>query len=178
VICTLYTYDCLYGPILEGYDKGQHDFKVMVRTALKREPDQELFRPEAILFPERFCVDANADPAKQNLEQIWRDDPELFASQYMNDPLSLASDQFSIPRLKAHVIDRADIPATVNLYMTWDLAYSTTEHSDYSVGVLGGFFPQWLAICSRYRTWTLSARRNYRADHQSLSPLAYLSRGH
>jgi predicted phage terminase large subunit-like protein len=25
--------------------------------------------------------------------------------------------------------------------MTWDLAYSTTEHSDYSVGVLGGFAP-------------------------------------
>jgi len=141
VIGTLYTYDCLYGPILEGYDKGQRDWKVMVRTALKREPDQEMFRPEAILFPDRFCVDANADPAKQNLEQIWRDDPELFASQYMNDPLSLASDQFSTPRLKAHVIDRADIPATVTLYMTWDLAYSTTEHSDYSVGVLGGFSP-------------------------------------
>jgi predicted phage terminase large subunit-like protein len=113
----------------------------MVRTALKREPDQELFRPEAILFAERFCVDADADPAKQNLEQVWRNDPELFASQYMNDPLSLAGDQFSIPRLKAHVIERGDIPLNVNLCMTWDLAYSMATHSDYSVGVLGGYSP-------------------------------------
>lgn len=112
----------------------------MVTGALKREPDQELFRPKAILFPERFCVDANEDPAKQNLQQIWRDDPDLFASQYMNDPQSLASDQFSINRLKSHVIEHADT-ANLTLYMTWDLAYSTTDHSDYSVGVLGGYSP-------------------------------------
>lgn len=141
VIGTLYSYDSFYAPIIENYDKGRRDWKVMVKAALRREPDQPLFRPEAILFKERFCVDQDEDLGKQNLEQIWRDDPELFASQYMNDPLSLASDQFSIPRLKAHQIDKQDIPGTVNLYMTWDLAYSTSTHSDYSVGVLGGYSP-------------------------------------
>lgn len=137
VIGTLYTYDCFYQQILEK----PHGWKIMVAGALQREPDQPLFRPEAIIFPERFCVDANIDPRKQNLEQIWRDDPELFASQYMNDPVSLASDQFSSHRLRTHIVERADIPSTVNLYMTWDLAYSTREHSDYSVGVLAGYSP-------------------------------------
>jgi predicted phage terminase large subunit-like protein len=142
VIGTLYSYDCFYAPILEGQAKhGRQDWKILVESALKREPDQDLFRPEAILFPQRFCVDLNENPGKQNLQQIWRDDPDLFASQYMNDPLSLASDQFAIARLKAHQIDRRDIPATTNLYMTWDLAYSTADRSDYSVGVLGGYSP-------------------------------------
>jgi predicted phage terminase large subunit-like protein len=145
VIGTLYTYDCFYGPILEREQKRARvdkvGWKVMQMGALRYAPDQDLFRPDAILFPERFCVDENEDPEKQNLQQIWRDDPELFASQYMNDPMGLASDQFSPARLKAHVIDRRDIPSTVNLYMTWDLAYSTTQRSDFSVGVLGGFSP-------------------------------------
>lgn len=143
VIGTLYTYDCFYGPILEQMSKSdiRQDWKVVVQSALRREPDVDLFRPEAILFPQRFCVDLNEEPAKQNLQQIWRDDAELFASQYMNDPTSLASDQFSMPRLKSHVIERRDIPSTVNLYMAWDLAQSTKDHSDYSVGVLGGFSP-------------------------------------
>jgi len=117
VIGTLYTHDCFYSPIIERHQKGREDWRVMVNGALRRDPDQPLFRPEAIRFPERFCVDANEDPTKQNLQQIWRDDPELFASQYMNDPSSLASDQL------------------------WDLAYSTKDHSDYSVGVVGGYSP-------------------------------------
>jgi predicted phage terminase large subunit-like protein len=141
VIGTLYSYDCFYAPILERNQKGAKGWKVLIHTALRREPDQNLFRPQAILFPQRFCVDQNEDPEKQNLEQIWRDDPDLFASQYMNDPLSLASDQFSMVKLRKHEIDRRDIPATTNLFMGWDLAYSTKEHSDYSVGVLGGFSP-------------------------------------
>lgn len=135
VIGTLYHYDCLYAPIIEK-PKG---WKVLVNSALRRDPDLPLFRPEAIRFPERFCVDVNNDYSKQNLEQIWRDDPELFASQYMNDPTSLASDQFSMQKLKAHVIDRRDVPGSVNLFMTWDLAYSTKDHSDYSVGVVAGY---------------------------------------
>ena len=150
IIGTLYSYDSFYGPIVEQLSKreitrsavsGRIDWKISVESALRREPDQELFRPEAILFPERFCVDANDDPRKQNLQQIWRDDAELFASQYMNDPTSLASDQFSMPRLKSHVVDRRDIPSSTNLYMAWDLAQSTRDHSDFSVGVLGGFSP-------------------------------------
>lgn len=147
VIGTLYSHDCFYGPIVEQVSKAKLtarqriDWKIEVQSALRREPDQELFRPEAILFPQRFCVDSNDNPRKQNLQQIWRDDAELFAAQYMNDPQSLASDQFSMPRLRSHVVERADIPSSVNLYMTWDLAQSTREHSDYSVGVLGGFSP-------------------------------------
>lgn len=137
VIGTLYSYDCFYMPIIEK-PKG---WKVLVNGALRRDPDLPLFRPEAIRFPERFCVDANEDASKQNLQQIWRDDPDLFASQYMNDPTSLASDQFALPKLKSHVIDRRDIPSTVNLYMAWDLAYSTRDHSDYSVGVVAGYSP-------------------------------------
>lgn len=137
VIGTLYTYDCIYNQILEK-PKG---WKIMVAGSLKREPDKPLFRPEAILFPERFCVDANEDPTRQNLEQIYRDDPEMFWSQYMNDPRSLATDQFAMHRLKSHVCERADIPANVNLFMTWDLAYSTKEHSDFSVGILAGYSP-------------------------------------
>lgn len=160
VIGTLYTYDSFYGPILERHQKGQQgkhvNWKVKILGALAYAPDQKLFRPDAILFPQRFCVDDNNDPEKQNLEQIWRDDPELFASQYMNDPLGLASDQFSLPRLQAHVVDRRDIPSTVNLFMTWDLAYSTVERSDFSVGVLGGYAPDGslfiIDICrGRYR---------------------------
>lgn len=151
VIGTLYSHDCFYGPIVEQLRKseitrceslkGKFGWKISVESALRREPDKDLFRPEAILFPQRFCVDLNDNPRKQNLQQIWRDDAELFAAQYMNDPQSLASDQFSMPRLRAHVVERADIPSSVNLYMTWDLAQSTREHSDYSVGVLGGFSP-------------------------------------
>jgi len=146
VIGTLYSHDCFYAPIIERDQREANvaertGWKVLIKSALKREPNLPLFRPEAVLFPDRFCVDLNRHPKKQNLEQIWRDDPELFASQYMNDPSSLASDQFSMTRLKQHEIDRRDIPATVNLFMTWDLAYSTTDHSDYSVGVLGGWSP-------------------------------------
>src|SRR5215471_6201919 len=153
VIGTLYSYDSFYAPIIESQNitqgKRNPGWKVLVEAALKREPDKDLFRPEAIIFPERFCVDANEDSSKQNLQQIWRDDPDLFASQYMNDPLSVGSDQFSLPRLKSHVVDRRDIPSTVNLYMTWDLAMTTTEKgphthwggADYSVGAVGGFSP-------------------------------------
>jgi predicted phage terminase large subunit-like protein len=137
VIGTMYTFDCIYQRILEK-PKG---WKIMVAGALIREPDKPLFRPDAIIFPERFCVDANEDPRKHNLEQIWRDDPELFFAQYMNDPQSMATEQFAMHRLRAHLIERADIPTGVNLFMTWDLAYSTREHSDFSVGVLAGYSP-------------------------------------
>lgn len=137
LIGTLYSYDCLYMPLLEK----KQGWKIMVRGALERKPDRPLFHPQAIRFPERFCVDQNEAPEKLNLQQIWRDDPELFAAQYMNDPQSLASDQFALPRLRAHVTDKRDIPSTVNLYMTWDLAYSTKDHSDYSVGIVGGYSP-------------------------------------
>lgn len=137
VIGTLYTFDCFYAGIMER----PQGWKIMVEGALKREPDKPLFRPESIIFPERFCVDADNNPEKQNLEQIWRDDPELFAAQYMNDPVSMAADQFSMHRLRSHVIERADIPSAVNLFMCWDLAYATREHSDYSAGVLAGYSP-------------------------------------
>lgn len=135
VIGTLYTYDCFYQQILE---KPQ-GWQTMVAGALRRHPDAPLFRPEAVIFPERFCVDADEDSTKQNLQQIWRDDPELFAAQYMNDPQSMAADQFSMHRLRSHVCERADIPTAVNLFMVWDLAYATREHSDYSAGVLAGY---------------------------------------
>lgn len=146
VIGTLYSYDCFYAPIIERDNRESHIFertgwKVKISSALKRDAELPLFRPEAVLFPDRFCVDENRHPTKQNLEQIYRDDPELFSAQYMNDPASISTNQFSMSRLKQHTVDRADIPSTVNLYMTWDLAYSTTDHSDYSVGVLGGFSP-------------------------------------
>jgi predicted phage terminase large subunit-like protein len=137
VIGTLYTYDCFYAGIIEKPE----GWKVMVEGAIEREPDKPLFRAEAILFPERFCVDEDRTAEKQNLEQIWRDDPELFASQYMNDPQSMAADQFSQARLRTHIIERSDIPSTVNLFMAWDLAYSTREHSDFSAGILGGYSP-------------------------------------
>lgn len=143
LIGTFYDYSCHYGPIVDRYRAGNlKGWSVLIQQSVSPNPETgETFWPDGILFPERFCVDANFDPEKENLQQIWRDDPELFNAQYQNEPIGREANQFPLEMLRAHVIGREQIPSSVTLFCAWDLAFGNKKRSDYSVCALGGFDP-------------------------------------
>lgn len=143
LIGTFYDFSCFYGPIVDKYREGTlKGWKVSLRSAINSNPETgDLFWPGGVLFPERFCVDENEDPEKENLQQIWRDDPELFNAQYQNEPLGREANQFPIELLRSHVIRREHVPSNVQMVCTWDLAFTQKRKSDYSVCALGAYDP-------------------------------------
>jgi predicted phage terminase large subunit-like protein len=142
LIGTFYDYSCLYGPLVDKYREGTlKGWKVSIRPSIVPDESGELFNPLGILFPERFCVDSNEHPEKENLQQIWRDDPELFNAQYQNEPLGREANQFPLELLRNHVIRRELVPSNVQMVCTWDLAFSQKRKSDYSVCALGAYDP-------------------------------------
>lgn len=141
LIGTFYDYSCHYGPIVDKYREGTlRGWKVLIGQALTPDPKTgELFTEDGILFPERFCIDSNQNPEKENLQQIWRDDPELFNAQYQNEPLGKDAAQFPMDQLRAHVISRRQIPPDTSMVCSWYLAYDKKKKSDFSTCILGGF---------------------------------------
>lgn len=141
LIGTFYDYSCHYGPIVDRWREGTlRGWKVLIAPSLTPNPDTgELFWPGGVLFPERFCVDSNEHPEKENLQQIWRDDPELFNAQYQNEPLGKDAAQFPMNQLRGHVIQRRQIPPDTALVCSWFLAFTKKKKSDFSTCVLGGF---------------------------------------
>lgn len=142
LIGTFYDYSCLYGPIVDKYREGTlKGWKVSIRPSVMPNPETgEMFWPGGILFPERFCVDENLDPEKENLQQIWRDDAELFNAQYQNEPIGKEANQFPMELLRSHIIARQQVPNTVSLFCTWELP-TKKKTSAYTVCALGGFDP-------------------------------------
>jgi len=143
LIGTLYDYSCHYGPIIDRYREGKlPGWKVLVAPSITPNPATgELWHENGILFPERFCIDSNLHPDKENLQQIWRDDPELFYAQYQNEPIGKEANQFPISVLKEHVISRQQVPSSANMVATWYLAFAKNRKTDFSVCALGAFDP-------------------------------------
>jgi len=143
LIGTLYDYSCHYGPVVDKYNEGTLlGWKVLIAPSITPNPETgDLWWEEGITFPERFCIDSNRDPDKENLQQIWRDDPELFYAQYQNEPLGKEATHFPIKMLRDHVIARGQVPSNATMVATWYLAFAKNRKTDYSVCALGAYDP-------------------------------------
>lgn len=133
LIGTRYSMADLYGEVLDK--STSKTLKYFMRPAWTVDD----LGKKTVLFPERFCLDEEDAPEKQNLEQIQRQDPWLFSCQYLNNPLPIESQSFPAELLKTHVIERAAIPSNLKLFVAWDFAFSANKHSDYTVGAVGGY---------------------------------------
>lgn len=65
------------------------------------------------------------------------DDPESFASQYMNKPLSKKKVRASEDLVRSHTIPCEQLPVISKIYIQWDLAYSAKNGRDFAVGAIG-----------------------------------------
>lgn len=151
LIGTFYNFACLYGKTLdflglsESLEFGKpmqeerKGWKVAIFPALVPDENGELFNPKSIFFPEKFCVNANADPEKFNLQEAWAENPEHFNGQYMNHPIGTERDYFPMEALRAQTIPREKIPMRSTLFMVWDLAYKQNRRNDFTVGAVGAF---------------------------------------
>lgn len=140
LIGTLYDYSCHYGPIVDQYREGTlRGWKVLIQPSIEPDESGELWNEKGILFPERFCIDSNLHPDKENLQQIWRDDAELFYAQYQNEPLGKEATHFPLKLLKDHVISRQQVPSDCTMVCTWYLAFGKQRKSDFSVCALGAY---------------------------------------
>jgi predicted phage terminase large subunit-like protein len=159
LIGTYYDFSCLYGKILDrlklsdelrfGYPlcETRKGWKVAVYPALTPDENGNIFNPEGIFFPEKFCIHVNSDPEKFNLEEAWDENSEHFNAQYMNHPKGTSQDYFPMELLKRQTISLDKVPMNATSFGVWDLAYSNNRgtdftgrsKSDFTVGAMGAF---------------------------------------
>src|SRR5262249_32575974 len=73
------------------------------------------------------------------LQQIWRDTPELFFSQYQNEPLGSDQVHFGMKDLRDRVVIRQQVPMDATMVCAWYLPFSKTRKSDISCCALGAY---------------------------------------
>ena len=128
VIGTRYTFDDLYGHILDGDTTG---WKIHVRPAwtVKEQPDGS--KEYTLLFPERFSY--------EQLKSFQAENPYLFNCQYLNRPIPGDQQHFTDAMLTSHFLPWTQLPKQLRVFVAWDIGYSQKEHADWSVGAVGGF---------------------------------------
>lgn len=151
LIGTFYDFSCLYGKILDrlklsddvrfGYPltETRKGWKVAIYPSLTPDENGNIWNPEGILFPEKFCIHANSDPEKFNLEETWDENAEHFNAQYMNHPKGTSQDYFPMEIMKRQTIPMSKVPMSATSFGVWDLAYSETRKSDFTVGAMGSY---------------------------------------
>ena len=151
ILGTYYDFSCMYGKLLDrlklsdelrfGYplEANPPGWKIRIYPSLTSDENGNLFNPEGIMFPAKFCVNANADPEKFNLEEAWEEDPENFNAQYMQHPKGTSQDYFPMEIMKRQTIPMKQVPMQATLFGVWDLAYSETRRSDFTVGAIGAY---------------------------------------
>lgn len=157
IIGTFYNFACMYGKILDrlalsermnfGFplEETTKGWKVAVYPAIRPDETGKLFNKNGILFPEKFCINAetpeeeitNAD--KFNLQEAWEENPTHFNAQYMNHPIGTERDYFPIELLQKQTIPRQKVPMNCVIFGVWDLAYEQSSRNDYTVGAIGAF---------------------------------------
>src|SRR5271166_772147 len=133
LVGTRYDFSDEYGEIIEKHSK---DWKIFCRACW----EIDHLGNKTVLFPKKFCLDGEEAPEKENLDSLQRDDPAIFACQYLNNPLATGSQLFPLKMLTEHTIPRADIPSDLILFMTWFLGFDPKAiGNEPRVGIVGGF---------------------------------------
>ena len=144
---TRYHYSDLYGRIIDEWMKEEeqgreHAFQVFIMPCYKRDIENERFTPDELDKP--FLYDAKGKPISRFPEEFpteelekMRTDPvvgeEVFATQYLNNPITGESQAFDIKDLRwktPEEIARIPIQYAVT---TVDLAETTGKRSDNTV---------------------------------------------
>jgi hypothetical protein len=97
------------------------------------QPDYSTWKPAQeemdLFFPEDL-------PFKVLAKEL-RENPEVFFSQMLNDPIEAAGVTFTEELIRSCFVDHTQLPKRGNVYTVWDLAYGTEKGRDYRVGVHG-----------------------------------------
>ena len=107
----------------------------------------ELFFPEDLTFKVM---------AKELKEQ-----PEVFFSQELNDPVEAAAAQFTDELIRSCFVDHTAVPKEGVTYVAWDLAYGVKAGRDYTVGAVG--------FMDRQGRWFITDIVRGRFNHTELS---------
>ena len=103
--------------------KGQPYKQPEYKTWKPNPDDVELFFPEDLTF--------------KIMAKELREQPEVFFSQELNDPIEAANVQFTEELVRSCFVDHTSVPKEGTIYMAWDLAYGTASGRDYTVGAAG-----------------------------------------
>jgi predicted phage terminase large subunit-like protein len=91
-----------------------------------------------VRFPQRTLPDGRIIGfTREQLLQIQREDPGMFASQYLNRPATTGTQLFTEEKMLAAVVSERDSPALSQAFLFVDLASSQAETADDSVILAG-----------------------------------------
>jgi predicted phage terminase large subunit-like protein len=147
----------LYARIIERATKNPQRFRYLMRPAWKAKPHalrKTMIELEAEDVELLFEKDGNGRDrlTYKKLREALLDNPQTFASQYLNDPVGANSCPFTREQIAGRIIPYSRVPKQLVYYIAWDFAYS--PNGDYSVGVVGGVDAQGnLYIVELIRGW-------------------------
>ena len=131
---TRYHHADLYGRII-----ARNDGSWMISLKSARTPDAALTldgKPVPLLFPRVTLKDGRkVGFTHELLDQIRKDDPEMYAAQYLNQIIA-GRDQIFTEKMILELVrakDHADFPVRGLCFFTIDLAWTNKEYSDRSV---------------------------------------------
>lgn len=134
---TRYGFLELYGSIID-WNKRDGKWLISVKDCWR---DGDLARPETERIPRfpqfRKKTGELGGFTAELLLQMQRDDPAMFACQYLNQPVALSKQAFTEEMLHGACIKVENAPALSQPMMMIDLASSEYEHSDDSVLAIG-----------------------------------------
>lgn len=122
-----------------------------------KQPDYKVWKPNAaevdLFFPEDLTFRIMAKELKEQ--------PEVFFSQELNDPVEAANVQFTDDLVRSCFVDHTCLPKEGVTYVAWDLAYGTKAGRDYTVGAVG--------FMDRQGRWFITDLVRGRYSHTELS---------
>lgn len=130
-IGTPYNPESLYYFLRDSVDGIQFFFRPAfeVRPECANKPQDDLIeRDVKLAFPERITW--------ADLQSTKRENPGVFQSQYLLNPMNFDRPTFNLEMLQARTIDENQVPHDVNTIISWDIAYTRSLKSDFSVGAV------------------------------------------